>query len=123
MRKILIIFSLVLIIMTGCFVKCEEVESFNAKELVVKNSYEKVFGNGLNIYADDLIENSKKESDMKKNTAYLQQIIDEASNAGGGIVNIPKGTYYFSPANEKNFYGDNRIIKCKNNVTIKGARK
>lgn len=123
MRKILIIFSLVLIIMTGCFVKCEEVEAFNAKELVVKNSYEKVFGNGLNIYADDLIENSKKGSDMKKNTAYLQQIIDEASNAGGGIVNIPKGTYYFSPTNEKNLYGDNRIIKCKNNVTIKGARK
>ena len=89
MRKILIIFSLVLIIMTGCFVKCEEVEAFNAKELVVKNSYEKVFGNGLNIYADDLIENSKtKLSELYLNGNTLENTV--LQNLNGSVVLINK---------------------------------
>ena len=79
----------------------------------------------LVIYANELIPNSKAEEDMSSNTQKLQELIDRASELGGGIVHIKSGTYYFCSAgafedDTKNMHRGNYVIICRNNVTVEG---
>ena len=67
-----------------------------------------------------LTTNSRNLETMKKNTTILQNAINEVSKNGGGVVKIPKGTFYFYPTDSKKLY-QYYIIKCKNNVTIEGS--
>ena len=76
---------------------------------------------GMVVIANDLVASSIKLTDMQNNTTNLQNHIDKVSDAGGGIVRIPTGIYYFAEA-EKNGSGmGSHIIKCKNNVKVEGA--
>ena len=74
---------------------------------------------GLVVIASSLIPNSTSQSNA--NTEILQKLIDEVSAAGGGIVHIPAGTYYFGAQskNERNY--EYYVIKCKNNVIVEGS--
>ncbi|MGN1311066.1 MAG: S-layer homology domain-containing protein, partial [Clostridia bacterium] len=75
---------------------------------------------GLIIIANDLVASSIKLTDMQNNTTKLQGHIDSVSDAGGGIVHIPKGTYYFASAGTNSLNTEEYVIKCKNNVIIEG---
>ncbi len=71
------------------------------------------------IHAKELIANKKDAATMKKNTTYLQKLIDETSNKGGGTVKIPTGTFYFSKQAFE--HAEYYVIKCRDNVTIAGS--
>lgn len=82
--------------------------------------------------AEGLLKNVTDAESMKHNTEYLQSLIDQVSNAGGGTVHIPDGTYYFIPNYDREdgakytWIGDNKdrayyIIMCKDNVTVEGT--
>ena len=101
-------------------------EKFNIKE----------DGKVKNITADELIkvENSgnDKEDAATHNTKYLQKLVDEVSEAGGGSIFIPNGQYYFNAIYDKTtgkyqnlvvnggVSGEYYAIKCKDNVEIIG---
>lgn len=55
------------------------------------------------------------------NTTYLQSLVDEVSDNGGGTIKIPAGTYYFSTDKKSPRNLEYYIIKCRNNVKIIGA--
>lgn len=76
---------------------------------------------GLIITASKLVANSTKATTIANNTKYLQQYIDQASDAGGGMVKIPKGTYYFASAGVQRENVSECVIKCRNNVIVEGA--
>lgn len=76
-----------------------------------------------NLYLEkniDLIPNSTNISDMQKNTESLQNAINIVSENGGGNVIIPSGTYYFSQGGSSS-RGSRYVIRCRNNVHLKGA--
>ncbi len=80
---------------------------------------------GANIRATGLI--SGDQSSATNNTIYLQKLIDDVSENGGGRITIPNGTYYFDAIRQgsgyKNRYGDSGeyyVIKCRDNVEICG---
>lgn len=75
---------------------------------------------GLTIIAEKLVPNKTDSSSIKANTAYLQELIDNVSAAGGGIVHIPAGTYYFASAGANPRKVEEHVIKCKNNVILEG---
>lgn len=75
---------------------------------------------GLIIVADRLLPNAKDKNSIATNRSYLQNLINEASKAGGGIVHIPTGTYYFASAGRNGRDTEDYVIKCQNNVTIEG---
>lgn len=83
----------------------------------------------------ELCPDSKETNDIKQNSNNLQTVIDAVSNAGGGTVTLPLGTYYFYPT-QKNFnekdtiltsadinYVNYYVIKCRDNVTVNGSMK
>lgn len=76
---------------------------------------------GLIINADNLVANSTNAKIIANNTAYLQKHIDDASEAGGGMVKIPAGTYYFASVGVQRKGVSECVIKCKDNVIIEGA--
>ena len=69
----------------------------------------------------DLIPNSTDASAMRKNTINLQKAIDEVSESGGGTVQLPAGTFYFSRGGIANHGNEDYAIRCRNNVHLKGA--
>lgn len=69
----------------------------------------------------ELIANSTKEGDIKKNTTNLQKAIDEMSEKGGGIIQLPAGTFYFAKGGVANHGDEDYAIRCRNNVHLKGA--
>lgn len=81
---------------------------------------------GVEVTASTLISEDKGDAAFN-NVIELQKYIDQVSNSGGGIVHIPKGTYYFKvdPTNkEKNWattgHNCHFAIWCRNNVLIEG---
>lgn len=73
------------------------------------------------VTASELITNKTDETSIKSNTEHLQNLIDEVSNLGGGLVKIPAGTYYFAPQCANSRRIEEYVIKCKSNVTIEGS--
>ena len=70
----------------------------------------------------DLVPNSNNASDMRNNTINLQRAIDLVSESGGGSVQMPAGTFYFSLGGRSNNWLKERyVIKPKNNVHLIGA--
>lgn len=67
----------------------------------------------------DLISNSKLEKDIRNNTKILQSAMDKVSALGGGTVYLPGGTYYFKQGGTSN-RKEKFVIKCKDNVRLKG---
>lgn len=67
----------------------------------------------------DLISNSKLEKDIRNNTKILQSAMDKVSALGGGTVYLPSGTYYFKQGGTSN-RKEKFVIKCKDNVRLKG---
>lgn len=67
----------------------------------------------------DLISNSKLEKDIRNNTKILQSAMDKVSALGGGTVYLPSGTYYFKQGGTSN-RKEKFVIKCKDNVKLKG---
>lgn len=55
------------------------------------------------------------------NTTYLQNLVDEVSDNGGGTIKIPAGTYHFSTTKKSPRNLEYYIIKCRDNVKIVGA--
>ena len=68
------------------------------------------------------LKTGKNDEDMQNNTNILQEAIDEVSNAGGGKIIMPSGTYYFK-CSPDSLETEHWIVKCKNNVTIIGQGK
>lgn len=68
----------------------------------------------------DLISNSKSEKDIKNNTRVLQNAMDKVSSTGGGTVYLPSGTYYFNQGGTSS-KKEKFVIKCKDNVKLKGS--
>ena len=66
-----------------------------------------------------LLTNKKDSTACARNTMLLQEAVDLTSDAGGGTLQLPGGTFYFGSAG---YYGraDAAII-CRDNVTIEGA--
>ena len=62
---------------------------------------------------------SESSSAAQANTAYLQGIVDEVSEAGGGTVRIPAGSFRFAAggAYDEGHYA----IEARDNVSIVGA--
>ena len=77
---------------------------------------------GLDITLTDLKANDSSASTLASNTKKLQQAIDKVSDAGGGIVYIPSGTFYFGRGGYNSISdGEDFVIRCRNNVYLKGA--
>lgn len=77
------------------------------------------------VVADDLIADLQDEKTLAHNTEYLQELIDEVSDNGGGTVHLPAGTFHFSAGgNDRTFEsydnGGYYVIQCRNNVLIEG---
>lgn len=120
-RKIVLI-SFIVIIMLISNTKCESIiKNANIMQAtankVVQN---KNIQNVKTYYASKLHKNITDIVKIKENTEYLQGLIDKASKEGGGIVKIPKGTYYFASAGEQRKDLSECVIKCRDNVTIEG---
>lgn len=75
--------------------------------------------NGLMI-EPDLIPDSKKAADMAHNTAELQACVDRASEAGGGTVLLPTGTFYFSTQGMNARKYEDYVCMPKDNVLVEG---
>ena len=74
---------------------------------------------------NELILDSTSSDAMRLNTLKLQAAIDEVSNNGGGIVEIPSGTFYFSYGGSayrtgNTSYSEKYVIRPRNNVTLIG---
>ena len=67
----------------------------------------------------DLISNSKNDKDIRNNTKVLQSAMNKVSALGGGTVYLPSGTYYFKQGGTSN-RKEKFVIKCKDNVKLKG---
>lgn len=72
-----------------------------------------------------LIRDSKDESAMRLNTWNLQTAIDELSNKGGGTIELPSGTFYFSYGGDairagNSGFSEKYAIRPRNNVLIIG---
>lgn len=70
---------------------------------------------------------TKDATKMATNTSNLQYVIDQVSQAGGGVVTVSAGNYYmtaggFSGTGENEFETNHYVIKAKNNVTVVGTR-
>ena len=66
-----------------------------------------------------MYKDTKDSTKMATNTSNLQYVIDEVSNAGGGVVKVAAGNYYFSTGGviSNNHY----VIFAKDNVTVAGT--
>lgn len=77
---------------------------------------------GLDITLNTLKANDSSASVIASNTKKLQDAMNQVSDAGGGTVYLPSGTFYFgrggmnSSSDQEDF-----VIKCRNNVHLKGA--
>lgn len=61
------------------------------------------------------------ESSAAYNTSKLQEAMNKVSEAGGGTIYLPSGTYYFGPGGYNSLNDkEDFAIKCRNNVHIKG---
>lgn len=67
----------------------------------------------------DLISNSNNDKDIRNNTKVLQSAMNKVSALGGGTVYLPSGTYYFKQGGTSN-RKEKFVIKCKDNVKLKG---
>ena len=145
-KKWLILIFIIVVLAMMFIVKKEKLSINTRKQESNTNISEEIIessNQGLVLYADDLIKytntetNGKdiakfieaKENDIvfqnaiKHNTIYLQSLIDEASNAGGGVVHIPAGTYYFAPGGMRErgtTLQFNYVILARSNVLIEG---
>ena len=77
------------------------------------------------LVALQLIPDSTDLTSTSFNTTYLQQLIDDVSNDGGGTVKIPAGIFYFSSNGdnlaEAGSSGSHYAIVCRDNVLVEGA--
>lgn len=77
---------------------------------------------GLDITLTDLKANDSSASVLASNTKKLQQAIDKVSDAGGGIVYLPSGTFYFGRGGYNSVkHGEDFVIRCRNNVHLRGS--
>lgn len=71
---------------------------------------------GYEVTASELMEGDKA---AYENTRYLQHVIDAVSEAGGGVVHLPAGTFRFAAGGS---YDDgDYAIAARSNVAIVGA--
>lgn len=128
-KKFLIIILIVITIL-GTFLLI-----FNNNDKITKNSSQ-IKGNieisnssNERFIGQMTLSTEKTEEAMENNSNVLQKAIDDVSNAGGGTITLPAGTYYFAPtgtyieklesgATEKKSY---YAIECRSNVKLVGA--
>lgn len=114
-KNIVIIFFIIIVLISNT--KCDRI--IKAANIMQVNSNNSV--QNKKIYsANNLYENTKNAERIKYNTKYLQELIDKASNEGGGVIKIPKGTYYFASSGIQRENVSECVIKCRDNVTIEG---
>ena len=124
MKRIIISLILLTLVLIAIFnIKYTSTSSIAIRPLSTKMTVKEIDNKykGFVIYAEELIANSKEDTDIKNNTLHLQQYIDEVSNAGGGIVKLPAGTYYFASAGVQRASVSECVIKCKDNVIVEGS--
>lgn len=77
---------------------------------------------GLDITLNSLVANSTDSKVIAENTKKLQDAMNRVSDAGGGTVYLPSGTFYFGRGGMNNSSEqEDFVIKCRNNVHLKGA--
>ena len=118
MKKIKIL--LVLMLIVGMIVCIINIKNTNAAEDMQNDNGSLEEIQGLTIYADDLIPDKTDAESINFNTRYLQNLIDETSNAGGGTVKIPAGIYYFASSGKNGRQIADYVIFCRNNVLVEG---
>ena len=76
---------------------------FNNKDKITKNT-SKIKGNieisnssNERFIGQMTLSTEKTAEAMENNSNVLQKAIDDVSNAGGGTITLPAGTYYFAP--------------------------
>ncbi len=109
-RKKIILFVMLITILTCTL-------TTNFRNTTVSNSA--TVAKRTTIHATDLVPNKKDAETMRNNTKYLQKLIDDTSNKGGGTVKIPTGTFYFSKQAFE--HAEYYVIKCRDNVTVAGS--
>ena len=84
----------------------------------VKYRYDSNGYSGLDITLNTL---KTGEAAAATNTVKLQDAMNKVSEAGGGTVYLPSGTYYFGPGGyNSSSEKEDFAIKCRNNVHLKG---
>lgn len=117
----LIILILLMIVVTTT--KKESIISNAVRELMKSDTTAEIVETstqGLVLHADELIKESTDETNMAYNTKYLQELVDKVSNAGGGVVHIPSGTFYFTSGGINARGTENYVIKSRDNVLVEG---
>ena len=121
---LLVIFLVIIAIIFGLKNRKAIQKTSMQVETQVQNSSNNIEDNI--IVASGLIRDKKDSTTTNNNTNYLQELVDDVSDSGGGTIQIPYGTYYFtsqkayveeSSGQTKAFY----VIWCRSNVTIEGA--
>ena len=99
---------------------------FNNKDKITKNT-SKIKGNieisnssNERFIGQMTLSTEKTAEAMENNSNVLQKAIDDVSNAGGGTITLPAGTYYFAPIGLHEGW-EYYAIRCKSNVKIIGA--
>lgn len=125
-KRFLIIVLIIIIISGTAFL------IFNSKDNITKNSswikgnIEIATSSNERFIGQMTLSTEKTTEAMENNSNVLQKAIDDVSNAGGGTITLPSGTYYFAPVNtytniassqERAYYA----IECRDNVKLVGA--
>ena len=124
-RFLIIVLIIIIISGTAFFI-------FNSKDNITKNSswikgnIEIATSSNERFIGQMTLSTEKTTEAMENNSNVLQKAIDDVSNAGGGTITLPSGTYYFAPVNtytniassqERAYYA----IECRDNVKLVGA--
>lgn len=122
--------SLILLMVSGYlylfqnrYLVFDDISYVSVGEDVIQYRYDTINGYvGLDITLNTLKANDSSVATIASNTKKLQEAMNKVSDAGGGTVYLPSGTFYFgrggmnSKSDQEDF-----AIKCRNNVHLKGA--
>lgn len=121
--KLIIIVILLVVISSLLTIKKELLTSSAIKQESAsdrKIEFVQSASQGLIVYANNLKKETIAEEDLKFNTEYLQELIDNVSTVGGGTVHLPAGIYYFTTGEYKREDISECVIKCRDNVLVEG---
>ena len=125
-KKNFLLISLIIIIILTTFGLIFSSNNSIKSTSQIKGNIEMLNSSNERVVEDMTLSVEKTQTAMENNSRILQQAIDSVSNAGGGTVKLPAGTYYFAPINTyTNIASSQRrayyAVECKSNVKLVGA--
>ena len=119
-KRFLIIVLIIIIISGTAFLIFNSKDNISKNSSWIKGNIEIATSSNERFIGQMTLSTEKTTEAMENNSNVLQKAIDDVSNAGGGTITLPSGTYYFAPIglHEGSEY---YAIRCKNNVKIVGA--